>query len=146
MPSDHRDQVEQLLADYRRSREQLGDVHRALIMIRETARSADGTVSATVGSRGELVDLTIEDTAYQRHRPAELARLVVQVAAAAARSAAGRVEHVLGEALPQGVDPRAVLAGTADLAPEEIAPPAVAAEAEDEGEPRSWLIEESYGR
>ncbi|SHG48151.1 YbaB/EbfC family nucleoid-associated protein [Streptoalloteichus hindustanus] len=120
MPTDHHAQVEELLASYRRDRERLASVHRALATVRESATSEDGAVTATVGPGGALVDLTFTDDAYRRHRPDALARLVVRLVASAAASAAERSERTVAELLPVDADPGAVLAGTGDLRPEEL--------------------------
>ena len=61
MPTNHRDEVAELLADYRRSREQLASVHRALLSITESASSPDGLVTASVDSAGTLSGLVIND-------------------------------------------------------------------------------------
>ncbi|APU17372.1 MULTISPECIES: YbaB/EbfC family nucleoid-associated protein [Actinoalloteichus] len=94
MVTDHQASVERLLGEYRRSREQLGEVHRRLAEISETVTSADSSVSVTVGHRGIVHRVAIADHAYRRHRPAELAALVqhtIQAASAAAASAAAGV-------------------------------------------------------
>ncbi|GDY31355.1 YbaB/EbfC family nucleoid-associated protein [Gandjariella thermophila] len=143
MTTDHRAQVEELLADYRRSREQLASVHRTLASISESVTSDDGLVTATVGPQGTLTGLTIADAAYQRHRPAELAGLVVRTANAAAARAAERAHRALADVLPAETDPEALLRGRADLVGEEIVPPARPAPAEADDEPsfeqQSWL-------
>ncbi|OLT39761.1 hypothetical protein BJF85_25500 [Saccharomonospora sp. CUA-673] len=77
--TDHREEVEQLLAEYRRSREQLADVQQRITAISESVSSADGLITATVGGRGVLTDLTIDDDAYQRYRPRELAAQIVRL-------------------------------------------------------------------
>lgn len=120
--TDHRDQVEALLADYRRSREQLASVHRTLLSINEKASSPDGLITATVGPQGNLVGLDIADAAYQRYPAAELSKVVVRAVTAAAAKASARAGQALAPALPPDVDPNVVLAGTADLRPEEYAP------------------------
>jgi DNA-binding protein YbaB len=151
--ADHRAQVEDLLADYRRSREQLATVHRALVSIRESVTSEDGMVTATVGAQGTLTDLVIADAAYQRYRPAELARLVVRTTTAAATRAAGQAHRALQDVLPASADPAALLAGRADLRDDEVgADPAEqadeqvrpagrwrAADDEESFEHQSWL-------
>jgi DNA-binding protein YbaB len=118
--ADHRAQVEDLLADYRRSREQLAAAHRALASVRESVASEDGMVTATVGAQGTLTGLVIADAAYQRYRPAELAGLVVRITASAAARAAGQAQRALQDVLPASADPAALLAGRADLRDEEI--------------------------
>ena len=146
MVTDHRTRVAELVADYRRSREALASMHRTLATISETATSPDGLVTATVGAKGTLIDLVIEDAVYQRHRPAELARLVLSTTAAAATKAARAAANTVSPLLPAGTDAEALLAGTADLRPEEIALEHVRRpvrdstdDAEDSFENRSWL-------
>jgi len=120
--ADHRAQVDELLADYRRSRDQLAGVHRELAAITESVSSADGSVTATVGARGTLTGLTITDDAYRRYRPAELAAEIVRVTGAATVKSLARAAAVLAPVLPAGSDPQALLLGTADLTVDEIAP------------------------
>ncbi|SMC68740.1 YbaB/EbfC family nucleoid-associated protein [Lentzea albidocapillata] len=118
---DHRAQVEELLADYRRSREQLASVQRELAAVCGRASSPDGTVEATVGSGGKLVGLELSESAYRRHRPEQLAELIVRTVAAAAASAAEDTYQALSAVLPSATDPAALVAGTADLLPSEYA-------------------------
>lgn len=149
MVTDHRTQVAELVADYRRSREALASMHKSLATISESATSTDGLVTATVGAKGTLVDLVIEDAAYRRLRPAELARVVLGTTAAAATKAARAAASTFSPLLPAGTDPEALLAGTADLRPEEIAPEQVRRSPgvtdDDSFEDRSWL-EDSAAR
>jgi DNA-binding protein YbaB len=123
VPTNHRDEVAELLADYRRSREQLASVHRALLSITESASSPDGLVTASVDSAGTLSGLVINDEAFRRYRPAELADAVVRATRAAAVKAGERARQALVPVLPADADPAAVLHGTADLTPDEIGPP-----------------------
>ncbi|MGZ3142386.1 YbaB/EbfC family nucleoid-associated protein [Lentzea chajnantorensis] len=116
---DHRAQVEELMADYRRSREQLASVQRELATVAGRASSPDGTVTATVGGRGELTALELSEVAYRRHRPEQLAELVVRTVAAAAAQAAEGTYQALSAVLPAATDPAALVAGTADLKPDE---------------------------
>lgn len=128
MPTDHRAQVEEMLAEYRRSRDQLASVQRELAAIEETAASADRTVQVTVGSQGVLSGVRLTDDAYRRHSPSELAALIVRLSDEAARAASERARAVLEPALPAGTDPTAVLNGRADLPPEPDAPSPPAAD------------------
>ncbi|MEV6240359.1 YbaB/EbfC family nucleoid-associated protein [Lentzea sp. NPDC051838] len=116
---DHRAQVEELLADYRRSREQLASVQRELAAVSGTASSPDGTVTAVVGAGGKLAGLELSELAYRRHRPEQLAELIVRTVAAAAASAAEGTYQTLSAVLPPSTDPAALVAGTADLKPAE---------------------------
>ena len=123
MTSDHRGQVEELLADYRRTRDQLASVQRDLAGIAASATSPDGTVTATVGTGGTLTDLVLADNAYRSHRPAQLAELILRTTEAAVAEAAERTYRTLAPVLPADTDPAALVHGTADLTPDEIAPP-----------------------
>lgn len=139
MVADHRAQVEDLLAGYRRSREQLGAVQQRLASVRESVTSEDGLVTATVGPSGALIQLQIADNAYRALAPAALAELVVRTTAAAA----ARVTRVAGEALapvlPAGTDPESLLHGGMDLRPADVTPAAPAAPMEESNEDRSWM-------
>jgi DNA-binding protein YbaB len=120
---DHRAQVEEMLADYRRSREQLASVQRELKAVTGSASSPDGTVTATVGPKGTLTSLELTDQAYRKYRPEQLAELIVRTAGAAAAKAAENTHKALSSVLPSSTDPEALVNGTADLRPDEIAPP-----------------------
>ncbi|HEY3611705.1 MAG TPA: YbaB/EbfC family nucleoid-associated protein [Pseudonocardiaceae bacterium] len=123
VPTNHRDEVAQLLADYRRGREQLAAVQRALLSIVESASSPDGLVTASVDSAGTLSGLAIADQAYSRYRPAELADTIVRTTRAAAAKAGERARQALAPVLPPDTDPAALLTGRADLTDDEIGPP-----------------------
>ncbi|MET9228956.1 YbaB/EbfC family nucleoid-associated protein [Lentzea sp. NPDC003310] len=118
---DHRAQVEELLADYRRSREQLASVQRELASVTGRASSPDGMVEATVGPGGKLVGLELSELAYRRHRPEQLADVILRTVAAAAATAAEGTYQALSAVLPTATDPAALVAGTADLMPSEYA-------------------------
>ncbi|MGW4112061.1 YbaB/EbfC family nucleoid-associated protein [Actinosynnema sp. NPDC004786] len=144
MTTDHRAQVDELLADYRRSRDQLASVQRDLARVSGSATSPDGAVTAVVDARGTLVDLELADHAY-RLRPAQLAQLVLRTAQEAVAKAAEGAYRALSPVLPAGTDPEALLRGTADLRPEEIAPEQAAPAArrpvadDEDFEQRDWL-------
>ncbi|MEU4767889.1 YbaB/EbfC family nucleoid-associated protein [Actinosynnema sp. NPDC023794] len=145
MTTDHRAQVDELLADYRRSRDQLASVQRDLARISGSATSPDGSVTAAVDAKGTLTDLELRDDAY-RLRPAQLAQLIVTTAREAVAKATEDAYRTLTPVLPAGTDPEALLRGTADLRPEEIQPPQptrrrpVAVDDED-FEQREWMTD-----
>jgi DNA-binding protein YbaB len=137
--ADHRAQVEELLAEYRRSREQLGAVHRTLATITESASSVDGLVTATVGPSGQLVGLVIVESAYRKLRPHELAQCVVELTAQAAAKAARAAGEAIAPVLPRDADPEALLRGTADLTPAELRPPVENETTDETFENLSWM-------
>lgn len=135
--TEHRARVDELLAEYRRSRDHLATVHQQLTAITASASSADGSVTATVGPRGTLTGLSITDEAYRTYRPDELAVQIMRAAAAASASALADASEVIAPALPPGSDPEALLLGTGDLAPGELRaepPPQPSGEDGDDGE------------
>ncbi len=152
MSTNDRDEVAELLADYRRSREQLASVQRALLSISESATSPDGLIRATVDSAGTLSGLVIDEEAYQRYRPAELAQAVLRATRAAAVQAGERARAALAPVLPADVDPAAVLSGRADLTPEEIEPAIVARtvrptrDDDETYEETTWMKQAGRGR
>ncbi|WP_158893800.1 YbaB/EbfC family nucleoid-associated protein [Amycolatopsis anabasis] len=142
--TEHRAQVDELLADYRRSRDSLAAVQRELAAISASASSDDELVTATVGPRGTLTSLTIRDEAYRRYQPAELAAEIVRVTAAATVRALTGAGEVLAPALPRGTDPQALLLGTADLDAAELAPATERDEDDASFEEKSWVDEQEW--
>jgi DNA-binding protein YbaB len=136
--ADHRAQVEDLIAGYRRSREQLGTVQRTLTTVRETVTSDDGLVAVTVSVSGALAGLVIADSAYRVLRPADLAALIVRVTAEATARVTRAASEVLAPVLPTDSDPAALLRGTADLSAAELTPVPVA-EPDETFEDKSWM-------
>lgn len=139
--TEHSARVEQLLADYRDSREQLATVHSDLSAVRASASAADGLVTATSGPRGMLTGLVIADEAYRRYRPAELAEEIVRASAAAGVRALAAAAEVLAPALADGTDPQALLLGTGDLTAEKFSPSAADTGEDDSFENQSWVGE-----
>jgi DNA-binding protein YbaB len=138
--SDHQAQVEDLLADYRRSREQLAAMQRSLASISESVTSPDGMVKATVGAHGTLTDLVIADAAYVRVSPTDLAKLIVRTVAAATAKASETANRTVSPLLPMQTDPAALLAGRADLTDAELAPPRPDRRRDEESyEDFSWM-------
>lgn len=140
MVADHRAQVEDLLAGYRRSREQLGAVQRSLASVRETVTSDDGHVAVTVSASGTLLGLVIDEDAYRALRPADLAALIVSTTAEATARVTRQAGEVLAPVLPTDTDPAALLRGTADLSAAELTPLVPDTDGpEDTFEDKSWM-------
>ena len=137
--TEHRTQVDELLADYRRSRAHLASVQRELASISASAGDPEGLITVTVGPRGTMIGITIDDAAYRRYRASELADQIVRATGAATVRALAAAGEVLAPALPGGTDPQALLLGTGDLAATEIAPPAKPPAEEDSFEDQNWL-------
>lgn len=144
--TEYRAQVDELLADYHRSRERLTTVHRELAAVSASASSDDGLVTATVGGRGVLTELVIAQEAYERYRPAELAAQIVRVTGEATITAFARTGEVLAPAVPAGTDPQALVLGTADLVEEDIAASGPPEEDEASYEDQNWLDDGEWSR
>jgi DNA-binding protein YbaB len=145
VPVDHQAEVDQLMADYRRSREQLVAAQRGMAAIRVTATSHDELVTVTVGPRGTLIDLVIDEQAYRRLRPSELAELIVRTTDVAVAGATKRMHEQLAPVLPADADPEAVLSGRADVSESELDPeparPVRKSSEDDSFEHRDWLAD-----
>jgi len=137
--ADHRAQVEDLLAGYRRSREQLGAVQRSLATVRETVISEDGQVAVTVSASGALVELRINDDAYRVLQPADLAALIVRTTAEATARVTRQASEVLAPVLPADSDPAALLRGSADLSAKEMTPVPAPESPDETFEDKSWM-------
>ncbi len=150
--TEYRAQVEELLSGYRRSREQLVDVHRRLALVSASAQSADGLVTATVGARGELTDLVLDGDVYTRYRPSELAAHIVRAVREAGAEAFSGAEEIMASVLGRDTDPRAVLAGTADLTASELAVAETCDDSEDSDdsdetfEDQNWLDDSEWSK
>jgi DNA-binding protein YbaB len=122
-------------------------VQRGMAAIRVTATSHDELVTVTVGPRGTLIDLVIDELAYRRLRPSELAELIVRTTDVAVAGATKRLHEQLAPVLPADADPEAVLSGRADVSESELDPAPVAAPAvrkstvDDSFENRDWLAD-----
>ncbi|MGJ7908809.1 YbaB/EbfC family nucleoid-associated protein [Actinopolyspora sp. H202] len=155
--TDHRAQVEEMIADYRRSSQRLSEVDDELATIEETVGDDRGEVSVTVGSGGALRRVWLAEQVYRTHSPDELGRLIVRLSATATARIAERTDAVLATVLPSGSDPAALRADSAvssgaassvtgvsvpnGAAVADNGPETSAAEPEQEEslEPRSWL-------
>ncbi|CAM05665.1 YbaB/EbfC DNA-binding family protein [Saccharopolyspora erythraea NRRL 2338] len=109
MPTDHRAEVAELLADYRRSRERLEATRQELAALTETARSEDGSVEVTVGPQGVLRDLHLSDDVHERYHPARLSALIVRLTTEAAGEVVRRAADALAPIVPEGTDPAVLL-------------------------------------
>ena len=142
--TDHQAEVERLVAEYRRSREHLAATHRALATLSASESSLDGAITVTVGAQGVMTGLVIHPDTYRHYRPQQLADTIVRLTGLAARRATDQAARLIETALPAGSDPHAVLAGTADLHPEEVTPRPVVSDEADE-EVHSWLEQAQGG-
>jgi DNA-binding protein YbaB len=87
---------------YSRLRSDLDDLRRRLATMRVSAVSPDGTVRATVGPRGDLVDLALDRRIYREPDAERLSRTIVATVREAADLSADEVATMLAAYLPPG--------------------------------------------
>lgn len=95
-------------AAYRRLADDLRAVQRGVAEVRVSADSPDGLITASVGGRGELLDLELHPRVYREQDAAALARRIVATTAEAARLAHDRVVALTKHLMPsaEATDPR----------------------------------------
>ncbi|MFD0205830.1 MULTISPECIES: YbaB/EbfC family nucleoid-associated protein [Saccharothrix] len=95
-------------AAYRRLADDLRAVQQGMTAIRASADSPDGLITATVGARGELLDLRLNPRVYRDPDAAALGRRIVAAVAEAGRLAEAQVvaltKHLMPS--PEATDPR----------------------------------------
>lgn len=95
-----RERLAEVYGQYARLRSHLDDLQRRLAGLRVSAVSEDGLVRATVGPRGQLVDLTLDRGICQEADSDRLARTIVATAQEAAAQTAGQIEELMAGYLP----------------------------------------------
>ncbi|MFC4069492.1 YbaB/EbfC family nucleoid-associated protein [Actinoplanes subglobosus] len=95
-----RARFDDVMSQYQRLRLGLDDIQERLSTMAVTAESADGTVRATVGARGQLIDLRLSREAYRRADPDELARTILRTVEKAAAETGEQVQAMVGQYLP----------------------------------------------
>jgi DNA-binding protein YbaB len=123
MRTETQQQLESMLDEYRRARSRAQRLGAEMAALTATARSADGSVTATVGPQGDLRDLRIDADVARRLDLKTLTSRVLEASALAADQARAEVSRTVAGAMPphlrQLMDP----GGGADLGallPEDI--------------------------
>jgi DNA-binding protein YbaB len=102
-------------ADYQRLRDDLVTLRRSFREVSETAYSPDGLVSATVGSRGELTELTLDPRIYRTVDAAALAETITATIRGAVTAAAVSMVELTKPFLPDAPHRAGSGPGDADL-------------------------------
>ncbi|MFC8964812.1 YbaB/EbfC family nucleoid-associated protein [Streptomyces sp. NBC_01281] len=126
MPSPYDQQIEDLLEQYRRQREQAAETRRRINATTSTATAPRQTVKVTVGAQGEVTAIEFPTGAYRRMAPKELADVLLATIQQARSEALDGVAGVLAGELPPGVTVADLLQGRVDptaLLPEDPAMP-----------------------
>lgn len=95
-----RARFDDVVSQYQRLRLGMDDIQERLSRMAVTAESPDGLVRATVGARGQLVDLRLDRDVYRRTDPDELSRLILSTVEQAVAKTTGQVREMVGEYLP----------------------------------------------
>lgn len=97
-----RARFDDVVSQYQRLRLGLDDIQERLSTLAVTEESADGSVRATVGARGQLIDLRLSRDIYRQGDPDELARTILRTVEKAVARTGDQVQEMVGEFLPSG--------------------------------------------
>jgi hypothetical protein len=114
MSSPYDQEIEDLLALYRKQREEAVDKRRRINEVTGTATAPRQTVKATVNAQGEVVSIEFPTGAYHRMAPKELSEALLATLREARANALEAVAEVTGLGLPDGIKVADLLAGKAD--------------------------------
>ncbi|MEV4345339.1 YbaB/EbfC family nucleoid-associated protein [Actinoplanes sp. NPDC049596] len=97
---DLRNRLEEIHGRYSRLRSDLDVLQRRLEALRITATSTDGLVRATVGPRGELIDLRLTRRATRNMDNEYVSRTIVATVQSATAQARQQVQAMMADYLP----------------------------------------------
>lgn len=95
-----REQLSDVYGQYEQLRTHLDELPQRLASMQVSAASANGLVQATVGARGQLIDLRIDHASYRMVDADDLAQTIVATVREAADRTTGEVEALLAGYLP----------------------------------------------
>jgi DNA-binding protein YbaB len=87
-------QIDSMMDEYRRLRENLDAMQSELVKIQATAYSEDGHVVVTVGPRGHLLGIRIDPVVNRRPNTEQLSASIMEAVTAAAAMAAEEVAEI----------------------------------------------------
>jgi DNA-binding protein YbaB len=108
--------LEEMTAAYEWMNKQTARIQQEMSKLTGSAESRDGTVSATVGPRGQLVSLTLDPRSSRRVSTEELAESIMDTVNRAAKQAQSRMVSLVSPILPDGVSADEIANGTVDPA------------------------------
>lgn len=107
------DRIESLFEEYQRQRNSLTEMQQKMRALSATATSPRREVTVTVGQNGVLTDIRFPTAAHKRLTPADLAEVILATYAEAKENVWEQAAQVLAPMLPDGLDARALVRGTA---------------------------------
>jgi DNA-binding protein YbaB len=100
---DMRARVEYMMGEVRRMTSGIGDVQKKLLSVTASATSPDGLITATVGPRGQLVQLEIDPKIYRRPDSALLAQTIMKTVRDAVDQGQAETRKIIEELTPKGM-------------------------------------------
>ena len=100
-----RARFDDVFGQYQRLRSGMDGMQQRLAALQVTAESEDGLIRATVGPRGQLIDLRLDRRIYRDMDAAELGRKIVATTEQAAAQAAEQVQQLMSGYLPADSGP-----------------------------------------
>ncbi|MFI7545949.1 YbaB/EbfC family nucleoid-associated protein [Actinoplanes sp. NPDC049599] len=100
-----RARFDDVFGQYQRLRSGMDDMQQRLAALQVSAESDDGLIRATVGPRGQLIDLRLDRRIYRDMDAAELSRKIVTTTEKAAAQAAEQVQQMMSGYLPADSGP-----------------------------------------
>lgn len=94
-----RDRLTEVYSRYTRLRSDMDELQQRLAALQVTVESTDGLVRATVGPRGQLVDLQLDRRRVRTMDSDRLARTILATVQEAARLSVDQVEALMAEYL-----------------------------------------------
>ena len=95
-----RARFDDVYGQYHRLRSGMDEIQRRLTTMQVSAESADGLVRATVGARGQLIDLRLDRRIYSESDEGTLGRTIVATVQQAAAQTTQQVEELMAAYLP----------------------------------------------
>jgi DNA-binding protein YbaB len=95
-----RARFDEVYGEYRQLRSGLDELQTRMAQLRVTERSEDGQVTVTVGARGEVLGIELDQGIYRERDAAALGRKVTGTVHRAAAAAAAATQKLVGGYLP----------------------------------------------
>ncbi|MFF4490843.1 YbaB/EbfC family nucleoid-associated protein [Streptomyces sp. NPDC001544] len=136
MSSPYDQQIEELLADYRKQRDQAFESRQQINAVTATAMAPRQVVRVTVGAQGQITELDFPTGAYRNMAPKDLARVIQATVDKARAQALKKVTETVTAAMPGGIPLADLLEGKFDpraFLPEELPMPEAVKDYVDHG-------------
>lgn len=95
-----RDRLAEVYGRFNRLRSDVDELQQRLATLRVTVESPNGLVKATVGPRGQLVDLQLDPRGVRTMNSDRLARAILATVQEAAKRSVDQVEALMSEYMP----------------------------------------------